>query len=67
MNVYTCSYPSHWLGANAVVVAENMEIAVSLIVAKAKSEGVRVKASQIKIIPLDITTPGAHILFNGEY
>lgn len=67
MNAFTCEYPSHWLGANAVVVAEDTETAVKLIVAKAKSEGVRVKASQIKIAPLDITTPGAHILFNGEY
>ena len=67
MNVFTCSYPSHWLGANAVVVAEDMEAAINLIVVKATSQGVRVKASQIKIIPLDITTPGAHILFNGEY
>lgn len=67
MNVYTCSYPSHWLGANAVVVAEDEFEAVTLIVIKAISQGVRVKASQIKIAPLDITTPGAHILFNGEY
>lgn len=67
MNVYTCSYPSHWLGANAVVVAEDEFEAVTLIVIKAISQGVRVKASQIKITPLDITTPGAHILFNGEY
>lgn len=65
LKVFTANHEGHWLGGCSVVVAENKDEAYEILSKELGYQGLNVSYGAIQEI--DLYTPAAHVLFNGDY
>lgn len=69
LKVFTAGFHGHWIGGDAVVVAESKEDAYNILKAKLDSMHIR-RPHNLKmenVVEVDLYTPGVTILSDGEY